>query len=158
MRNKAGTSLLILFSLLFSGCVASSEREQSVRHAIVVAKITSVRFVEDMQPEYPGDIPVGSFFQVGVSDVQVARGEVPFDIRSLRLAATHKEALEARGRIAVFLEVDLDGVNPVYWEDVYSTTCFDDDLWKGGDLDGKWDYEEKSRGRSDSRSCIYLND
>lgn len=158
IRIKAAIALLLMTCLSAFRTNATEAGDASVRHAIVVATVSKVRYVQDLEPAYPGDIPLGSIFEVKISRPQVVRGDFPEDVRELRLTATHKEVLELRKRIAIFVEIRQDEISAVTWADVFSATCFDDELWSASELKEQWDYAEKSRLRSDARSCVYLDD
>lgn len=158
VRLKAIAAIALVVSF---GAVSASAHERAGAasdQAIIVAKVLKVKYIKDLEPAYPGDIPLGSVFQVRISRPQIVKGEFPDRVRDLLLTATHKEVLQSRERIAILVESRAGEVSVVTWTDVFSAACFPSELAQEGRLRDRWDYTEKHSVSEGLRTCVYLGD
>lgn len=146
--------IFLLFGLLCGQAMGDASAE---RHGLIVASVGTVRFAGELEPAYPGDIPIGSLYEVRISNVQVLRGSFPKGVRSVTLAATHEGVLKRNERISIFVRETANGLEVVHWDRLFVATCVPNGYWLESELADQASYEESASIRRPARSCILVD-
>lgn len=155
MKHSGRVALLLA---LWPLGVLAEVRDDKESYSLATATIRDVTYVEDMAPEFDGDVPMGSRFKVKVSGLRSLRGEVPAGISSFELTATHREVLKIGETISLLLKNEAGRVDVIHWEWLFTATCVPEELWRDSGLDGQETYKEVPTDRRGPRSCTIVDD
>ncbi len=155
-RRLSSAFVTVLALLHCGGSLSAEQAANSQDHALVVADVKVLRSLGPLEPEYAGDMPYGSKYEVRLSDITVSKGQLDERSVTAHLTAAHRESVEQGERIYAVLSRKGTQWTVLHWGFPIEVACVPEELALRVDDRQAYTLEERSPNRAAARLCTAL--